>query len=574
MYFLLTLGDESVLYYHNFDYNQPVTPVKPLRLKEILEQSNYDQTETAFLVNGFTHGFSLGYQGDRNVRMTARNLPLRGLGDKKTLWNKVMKEVKAKRFAGPFTEIPFHNYIQSPIGLVPKDNGKDVRLIFYLSHPKGLGTSVNDGTPDEECSVTYPDFDDAVQLCILAGRGCMISRLDMKSVFRNLCVSKCDYWLLVMRCTNPHDNKDYYFFDLCLPFGHSKSCNLFQRFSNAIAHVVKFRTHKDLVNYLDDYFFCSLLKLLCNNQVRQFISICEYICFPVNMEKTYWGTTRMVFLGMLIDTVLQMVFVPVEKVEKATQMINEILNNKKHKATLLQIQRICGFLNFLGKSVVPGHAFTRRLYRLTSDLEGKLKPHHHLTVSAETRSDLIMWKKFLENPLVYSRPFFHFDRFNLSERLNFYTDASGVIRFGGLCSNSWMMEVWDQEFLSKKPSIEYQELFALVAAVVQWIGRYPNRKLTIFCDNQMVCKMVKATSTSCRNCMVLIRIMLLSCLEHNVQISAKYVRSVDNELADSLSGGKFHAFLTEARKRGIQPERRKTSVPHNMWPVSKIWLKN
>ena len=40
------------------------------------------------------------------------------------LWNKVMKEVEAKRFAGPFEKIPFDNFIQSPIGLVPKDGGK------------------------------------------------------------------------------------------------------------------------------------------------------------------------------------------------------------------------------------------------------------------------------------------------------------------------------------------------------------------------------------------------------------------------------------------------------------------
>ena len=51
------------------------------------------------------------------------------------LWNKVMKEVKEKRFAGPFKEIPFEHFIQSPIGLVPKDGGKYYRLIFHLSYP-------------------------------------------------------------------------------------------------------------------------------------------------------------------------------------------------------------------------------------------------------------------------------------------------------------------------------------------------------------------------------------------------------------------------------------------------------
>ena len=34
-----------------------------------------------------------------------------------------MKEVKLGRVAGPFLKVPFDNYIQSPIGLVPKAGG-------------------------------------------------------------------------------------------------------------------------------------------------------------------------------------------------------------------------------------------------------------------------------------------------------------------------------------------------------------------------------------------------------------------------------------------------------------------
>ena len=55
---------------------------------------------------------------------------------------------------------------------------------------------------------------------------------------------------------------------------------------------------KHHVNYLDDYLFAHLIKLLCDAQVTEFIRLCDYICFPVNMEKTFWGTTRLTFLGM------------------------------------------------------------------------------------------------------------------------------------------------------------------------------------------------------------------------------------------------------------------------------------
>ena len=75
-----------------------------------------------------------------------------------------MKEVQAQRVAGPFNEIPYKNYIQSPIGLVPKAGGK-TRLIFCLSYTFDKGDdlgSLNQHTPKHQCSVQYQDLDHAV----------------------------------------------------------------------------------------------------------------------------------------------------------------------------------------------------------------------------------------------------------------------------------------------------------------------------------------------------------------------------------------------------------------------------
>ena len=124
-------------YYENFDLDSLKTPIKPTVLQNLLIETNYDLDKTKFLVQGFTHGFDLHYQGKQEVKMTSRNLKFR-VGNKIDLWNKVMAEVKAGRYAGPFPQPPFEYYIQSPIGLVPKDKTK-TRLIFHLSHPRNTG---------------------------------------------------------------------------------------------------------------------------------------------------------------------------------------------------------------------------------------------------------------------------------------------------------------------------------------------------------------------------------------------------------------------------------------------------
>ena len=148
--------------YTNLDLHSIKTPVNVKVFNELLTASKYNSEEIKFLTEGFSEGFSIGYEGPEDVKITAPNLKFRGVGNPTILWNKVMKEVKENRHAGPFEKIPFANYIQSPIGLVPKDGGKDTRLIFHLSYPRGKGTSVNANTPADICSVQYPDFNDAV----------------------------------------------------------------------------------------------------------------------------------------------------------------------------------------------------------------------------------------------------------------------------------------------------------------------------------------------------------------------------------------------------------------------------
>ena len=125
----------KLLFYTNFDLEHVVTPVRADVLEQLLIETNYDPVERDFIINSFKHGFDLGYQGQTtNIQRKAPNLKLT-VGNHTILWNKVMKEVKLGRYAGPFEEPPFMDFIQSPIGLVPKD-GSDTRLIFHLSYPR------------------------------------------------------------------------------------------------------------------------------------------------------------------------------------------------------------------------------------------------------------------------------------------------------------------------------------------------------------------------------------------------------------------------------------------------------
>ena len=195
----------------------------------------------------------------------------------------------------------------------------------------------------------YPDFSQAVKLCIKAGKFCKMGKSDMRSAFRHICMRLEDVRWLIVKARSPFDGEIYYFVDKCLPFGSSISCAIFQTFSDTIAWIVKFRTGQNLVNYLDDYFFVALLTLFCNGQIQEFLDVCKQVNFPVSLKKTFWASSKLTFLGMLLDAENQVVAIPVDKIEKGRRLIDTMFSSKHNKTTLQQLQSLCGFLNFLCK---------------------------------------------------------------------------------------------------------------------------------------------------------------------------------------------------------------------------------
>ena len=92
----------------------------------------------------------------------------------------------------------------------------------------------------------------------------------------------------------------------------------------------------------------------------------------------------------------------------------------------------------------------------------------------------------------------------------------------------------------------------------------------LFCDNQSVVAMVNNNSSSCKNCMVLIRILVLHSMKMNARVYAKYVTSRDNKILDLLSRLKIDTFK-KLTKDDFEPT--STAVPGELWPMSKLWLK-
>lgn len=209
-------------------------------------------------------------------------------------------------------------------------------------------------------------------------------------------------------------------------------------------------------------------------------------------------------------------------------------------------QVLAGYLNFLTRAIFAGRTFTRRIYaKFSSYTDGRgikkqLKPHHHVRLDSELRFDCEVWLVFLENftQATVCHPMVDFSG-NAPTCLNFYSDTSAAehLGFGAIYKNDWLFMQWEPQYIkNNSQSIEYLELLALMAAILTW-GAKPelcNTRFQIFCDNMAVVNMVNNSSSSCSNCMYLLRLLVLNNLVYNRRAFVKHIKTRDNVLSDAL----------------------------------------
>ena len=303
-------------------------------------------------MKGFSEGFDFGYRGPTNRRNSSENIPLK-LGTKTDLWNKIMKEVEQNRYAGPFSQSPYENYMQSPIGLVPKGSDQ-TRLIFHLSYDFGkeeAQKSFNYWTDPDLCTVQYKDLEYAVQACLRVlqqygeSQTLFYCKTDLKSAFRLVPGKPRNFRWLLMKAEDPVTGIIMIFIDKNMPFGASASCKIFQDFSDSLTFIIEARTlrTRTVTNYLDDFLFIAITIAAANHLLQRFLDLCDEIGCPYCLEKTEWATVRIIFLGIMLDGYYHILVVPEEKRRKALNILKWVMDRRS--ITVKTVQKLTGTLS-------------------------------------------------------------------------------------------------------------------------------------------------------------------------------------------------------------------------------------
>ncbi|MEI6882232.1 MAG: reverse transcriptase domain-containing protein [Bacteroidota bacterium] len=428
-----------------------------------------------------------------------------------------------------------YDYIQ-PLIVIEKP-GKKPRLVLDLSR------NLNDFTPP--APVQY----DSVEAAILLARpNDWFAKHDLSDCFLSFDIHP--------------EHRRFFTFELAgtiyqfarMPFGLKQAPRDCTLLLSVVAHAMRLRG-VSLVRFLDDFLYNARSRAEGERMLVIAAEVFASFGLRVNDDKTVLPSQRIVFLGILLDSVARTVGIDEDRRNELVALIDERLTRTSEHGSLtvsaLQLQSLLGKFSFAA-TVLPGsRPFLRRgfdLLRSLGRVVGLRRRDTRITLSTLFCDDLLIWRN-------------HIDVWNGSSPWSslaphpsavLYADASSSYGCGFLIASPttppgsatrvslrWTA-AW-RHAVADSTNIQVGELFAVVAAVAYYLPALAGQHILLFSDNAAVVSIVnrQRTKSPSDDLRSLLRSLCGLLCSNRVQLSLRYVRTEDNP-ADCLSRGFSH----------------------------------
>lgn len=492
--------------------HHPVTTsLNPRSWNQLL--SRYENKQWAYrLVHDIIYGVNIGYQGPRLRTVQARNF-LDSDREKQAVDKDIKDEAGLGRIIGPFTKPPWKHYFCSPLKTVAKKgNPNKLRVVHHLSYPHH--DSINSHTVEWPCHLAK--FSKAVEMVCELGNGCFMAKMDIKAAYRAIPIRPADWPLLGMQW------EDQYYFHTSLPFGLRSSCHLWERYATAAEWITihEFKV-PNLIHYVDDYFTADKGQHGCEQSLQALHTAFHQLGLIIATDKTEGPTTRLVFLGILIDSEQMTISLDEKRIRTIMALLHEW--SEQQTCSLDQLRSLVGTLAWASNVVQHGRTFLQHLRDLEREHRNTPRPSDTASIplSPACKEDILWWQHFTDgwngiSMLVEQQ---WMDR---TDTLQPHTDAC-MEGYGAVCGNQWFHGQWtdEQQVISsedgkKRDSMPWKVLFAIVAAALTWGHQWTRKRVIFYTDCQPVVQALTKGASRTTRIMQLIRYLqgISGCSNH------------------------------------------------------------
>ena len=337
------------------------------------------------------YGARIGYEGYRDTVTIHPNLST-AKAESNQVTADITSEYQKKRLEMylNFISLPRH-YTASPLGLADKSDGSK-RRIHHLSYPVGDPTAINNRILERYGAIAYCTIEEAIQAIQGFGSNCLLVKRDFESAFRHIPVSPLDTPLLGFQW------EGRYYAERFLPFGLRTAPYIFNLFAEVFHWILEselnsLKLEAKVVHYLDDFLIVLPPEHTLERYTEVFTRLSTEVGLSIKLAKNEQGRVAR-FGGFELDTGRMVIRLPQKKLVKVHKIVQDA--SQLDSLTLLDIQRITGYLNFLSTVIPLGRGFLRPLY----NMELYFPPAPRGTrrrLSGKARKDLVWWSRVLQN---------------------------------------------------------------------------------------------------------------------------------------------------------------------------------
>ena len=148
-----------------------------------------------------------------------------------------------------------------------------------------------------------------------------------------------------------------------------------------------------LLHYLDDYLFLGKPGMLEAPHAATLANeVFSQAGIPVAAQKTEGPASSVTFLGILVDTNLLQLRLPVDKLTRLQALVSAWCSRRSY--TCKELESFISHLVHAPTVIRPSKIFLQNLFALLSITP---KPHHFVRLNASVRADLQWWLCFLQD---------------------------------------------------------------------------------------------------------------------------------------------------------------------------------
>ncbi|KAG7311964.1 hypothetical protein JYU34_001389 [Plutella xylostella] len=308
----------------------------------------------------------------------------------------------------------------------------------------------------------------------------------------------------------------------CLPFGLSSAPKTFASVSNWMAQILRQRGIR-LVVYLDDYLLANQDARVLKDHIKIAVNLLEYLGWKINYAKSVVQPCQTIeYLGITWDCKHNQKSLPAQKCAKLSAMITNLSTSKR--ATIKDLERVIGLMNFASFTVPRGRLNYRQLQRLLIASKRRSQDHIRMLLDEAVLQELQWWLIHLKDPSPVHHPYpTHY----------VVTDASDVA-WGAQINNLSVTGTWSSQ--EKGLHCNLKELLAILKTLEDQCQNLRFGSLHLQCDNKTAVSYLRNEGGTKSQGLLEITYKIFMLLDsHQITLTVYHIPGAYNVEADHLS---------------------------------------